>query len=185
MSRIGNQPIEVPAGVTVLITDTAVMVKGQKGELPVILPPEITISQEENTLIVKRKGDAGAIHGLVRVTLANAVAGVSTGWSKTLELVGVGYRAVMAGASLQLSVGYSHTVTIVPPAGVTFTIAEGKVVVSGVDRHLVGQIAADIRAVRKPEPYKGKGIRYQGEHIRKKAGKAAKAVGGPPAGGAK
>ncbi len=180
MSRIGNQSIEIPSGVTVSITDGGVCVKGPKGELSVVLPPAISIVLEGNAVIVKRQGDAGAIHGLVRATIANAVTGVSTGWSKTLELVGVGYRAAVTGNNLQLNVGYSHPVNITPPPGITFTIVEGKVVVSGVDRHLVGQIGANVRAVKPPEPYKGKGIKYSGEYIRKKAGKSAKAVGGAP-----
>lgn len=183
MSRIGNQPIEVPSGVTVSITEEAILVKGTKGELSVVLPREISISQEGNALMVKRQGDAGALHGLVRATVANAVAGVSTGWSKTLELVGVGYRAALTGSNLTLSVGFSHPVTIIPPSGIVFTIVDGKIVVSGNDRHLVGQIAANVRGVKPPEPYKGKGIKYSGEYIRKKAGKAAKAIGGAPGAG--
>ncbi|MBI3576626.1 50S ribosomal protein L6 [Candidatus Gottesmanbacteria bacterium] len=190
MSRIGNQPIEVPAGVTVSIAGATVVVKGPKGEQAVMMPSQITVSEDGNVLTVKRKrdGDVSALHGLARAILANAIVGVTAGWSKTLELVGVGYRATLTGVDLQLTVGYSHPVTITPPAGIVFTVAEGKVVVSGVDRHLVGQIAANIRAVKPPEPYKGKGIKYNGEYIRKKAGKAAKAIGGAPGaagGGAK
>lgn len=161
------------------------MVKGRKGELTVLLPPAIKAVQEGDTLIVKKQSKGNdALHGLARATLANAVAGVTTGWTKTLELVGVGYRAALSGNDLQLTVGYSHPVVIVAHEGITFAVVEGKVVVSGVNRHLVGQVAANVRAVKPPEPYKGKGIRYLGEHIRKKAGKAAKAVGGS-VGGAK
>lgn len=186
MSRIGNQPIEIPSGVTVSITDEGVCVKGPKGEQTVHLPSQIVVSQEGGVLTVKPhgNGDLGALHGLARATLANALIGVATGWSKTLELVGVGYRAAVTGNNLQLNVGYSHPVNITPPAGITLAVVEGKVVVFGVDRHLVGQIAANVRAVKPLEPYKGKGIKYSGEYIRKKAGKSAKAVGGsPPAGG--
>ncbi len=180
MSRIGNQSIEIPSGVSVSVTERAIVIKGPKGELSMVPPPAITVSQEGNTVTVKREGDAGALHGLVRATLANAIVGVSSGWSKTLELVGVGYRAALTGSDLTLTVGFSHPVVISPPAGIVFTIVEGKVVVTGVDRHSVGQIAANVRAVKPPEPYKGKGIKYSGEYIRKKAGKSAKAVGGAP-----
>lgn len=175
--------MEIPSGTTVTVAGASVAVAGPKGEQTVVLPPQITITQQGHELKVKQKveGDFGALHGLARATLANALFGVSSGWNKTLELVGVGFRAALTDGKLQLSVGYSHPVTITPPAGITFTVAEGKVTVSGVDRHLVGQIAANVRAVKPPEPYKGKGIRYSGEHIRKKAGKAAKAVGGPTA----
>lgn len=186
MSRIGNQPIELPAGVSVTTTDNLVTVKGPKGDTSVPLPPGIQLTRDaaKVTLSTNDNENLGALHGLTKAIVANAVTGVSTGWSKTLELVGVGFRANVAGNNLELTVGYSHPVIVAPPPGITFAIVEGKIIVQGVDRHLVGQTAADIRAVKKPEPYKGKGIRYQGEHIRKKAGKAAKAVGGAGAGGA-
>lgn len=177
MSRIGNQPIEIPSGVTVSIAQGRVVVKGPKGEHSVHLPPKITVSQEGSVLSVKREGDLVALHGLARASVANAITGVTRGWSKTLELVGVGYRAALVGDNLQLAVGFSHPVIIAPGPGITFAIVDNKVVVWGVDKHLVGQVAASIRAVKPPEPYKGKGIRYSGEYIRKKAGKAAKAVG--------
>jgi large subunit ribosomal protein L6 len=148
------------------------MVKGPKGDLSVPLPDGIGLKQEGGNIILgAQDGSSAALHGLARATIANAVSGVSIGWSKSLELVGVGFRANLVGANLQLSVGFSHPVVITPPPGITFAVVEGKIVVSGVDRHLVGQTAANIRAVKKPEPYKGKGIRYEGEQVRRKAGK--------------
>lgn len=181
MSRIGNMPITIPQNVTVTVSGSAVSVKGPKGEATYELPHGITLSQEAGVITVastRRDRPGKALHGFVRAHLANEITGVHQGFTKVLELVGVGYRAAVQGTSLVLNVGFSHPVTITPPPGVTFTIQEGKVVVSGMNKQVVGQVAANVRAVKKPEPYKGKGIRYQGEHIRKKAGKAAKAVGG-------
>lgn len=181
MSRIGNTPITIDSVVTVHLTDQNVTVKGPKGELMCTIPYGFAVVQSEGQLVVEKKTTAkksAAMHGFLRAHIANLVTGVSKGWSKTLELSGVGYRATMQGTSLVLSVGFSHQVTMTPPQGVTFAIVEGKIVVSGIDKQLVGQTAANIRAVKKPEPYKGKGIKYLGERIRKKAGKAAKAVGG-------
>jgi large subunit ribosomal protein L6 len=181
MSRIGKAPIEVPKDVTVTIAGNTVHTKGVKGELSNTIPSGITVKQENGHLLVENHGSGKpyrALHGCVRALIANNVTGVAKGWEKTLELSGVGYRAVMEGATVVLTVGLSHSVKIDPPPGIAFTIKEGKVVVSGIDKQLVGQIAANIREVKKPEPYKGKGIKYVGEYIRKKAGKAAKAVGG-------
>ncbi|OGG05005.1 50S ribosomal protein L6 [Candidatus Gottesmanbacteria bacterium RBG_16_52_11] len=179
MSRIGNTPISVPSGVELAVRGDSVAVKGAKGNLEFAVPPGITVTVSGSTVKVQHKTPAqgSALHGLVRAQIANMVKGVSEGWTKTLELVGVGYRATLNGTTLVLNVGFSHPVNIEPPAGITFTIKEGKIVVSGTDKQAVGEIAAKIREVKKPEPYKGKGIRYAGEYIRKKAGKA-KAVGG-------
>ena len=179
MSRIGNAPIHISHDITVTVDGYGVVVKGPKGELTTQIPAGIIVEKINDDIQVGRKSeDARAIHGYVRAKLFGDIIGVTKGWSKTLELSGVGYRANLSGASLVLTVGFSHPVTIVPPAGITFSVVEGKVVISGIDKHLVGQVAANIRGVKKPEPYKGKGISYSGEHIRKKAGKAAKAVGG-------
>ena len=180
MSRIGNARIQLPQGVTLLQKEGVIVVRGPKGEVTVALVPGIVAKQEQDMVIVTSKTSeqkAKAGHGLVRALVANAVLGVTKGWTKTLELSGVGYRVAMTGTSITLSVGFSHPVVIVPPQGITFQIVEGKIVVSGIDRQMVGEIAAKIRRVKEPEPYKGKGIKYVGEVIRKKAGKAAKAVG--------
>ncbi len=186
MSRIGNAIIIVPKEATVTISGGSVVVKGPKGELSMNVPAGITLTDKDGTITVTRKGDNKAmrsLHGYVRAELMNSVTGVTKGWTRTLELSGVGYRAAVTGTDLTLNLGFSHPVVVKPPAGITFAAAEGKIVVSGTDKQMVGQTAAKIREIKKPEPYKGKGIKYQGEHIRKKAGKAAKAVGGPPAGG--
>lgn len=181
MSRIGKLPISLPAGVEVKKEDRRVTVTGPKGSLTLQLLPEVEVEVQDSNLVVKRKSDekkAKAIHGLTRSLLNNMVIGVSSGWSKQLELVGVGYRASGGGDTLTLQVGYSHPVVIKAPAGIQFSVAENtKITVSGIDKELVGQVAASIRAVRPPEPYKGKGIRYLGEHIRLKPGKAGKAGG--------
>ena len=182
MSRIGRMPIEVPRGVQVEIEDSRIKVRGPKGELARLFHPDMTISLEEGQIIVRRPTDNRkhrSLHGLTRALLANMVQGVSEGFRKELEIVGVGYRAEIQGEKLVLNVGYSHSVEIVPPEGITITVARGakRIAVEGVDKELVGQIAAQIRAVRKPEPYKGKGIRYVGEQVRRKAGKAGR-VGG-------
>ncbi len=183
MSRIGNAPLHVPQGASVTVQGDSVLAKGPKGEVNTHIPADLSVKLNGNTVEVARKKEdrkVRALHGFLRAELANALQGVTAGWTKTLELSGVGYRATMAGANVVLTVGFSHPVTIVPPNGISFAITEGKVTVSGVNKQLVGQVAASIRAVKKPEPYKGKGIKYQGEHIRKKAGKAAKAIGGAP-----
>lgn len=182
MSRIGNNPIIVPQGVEVSMTDDMVAVKGPKGNLQMPLHKSIKVDQVECQLIVKRKRgnqEGRSMHGLMRTLVNNMVVGVTTGWTKNLEMVGVGYRAQGGGNSMTLNVGYSHPVKIEAPEGITFTVAENtKLTVTGIDKALVGQVAANIRKVKPPEVYKGKGIRYAGEYIKKKAGKAGKAAGG-------
>lgn len=175
-------PVEVPAGVQVEVEDSRVTVRGPKGELTRLFHPDMNISLQEGQIVVRRPTDDRehrSLHGLTRALLANMVQGVSEGFRKELEIVGVGYRAEMQGEKLVLNVGYSHSVEVVPPEGITITVARGakRIAVEGVDKELVGRIAAQIRAVRKPEPYKGKGIRYVGEQVRRKAGKAGK-IGG-------
>jgi large subunit ribosomal protein L6 len=182
MSRIGRSPITVPAGVTVSIEGVDVRVKGPKGELSRRLHADMKLEREGGLLLVKRPSDSDthrALHGLTRALVANMVVGVSEGFEKVLEIEGTGYRAEQDGAALVLEVGYSHPVRVQPPKGVAFEVAErGKrVFVRGIDREQVGQAAVEIRKVRPPEPYKGKGIRYAGEIVRRKAGKAGK-VGG-------
>ena len=182
MSRIGNQPVKLPQGVTMKRTPGAVVVTGPKGELSLHVPSGISVSQKGEDLVVSRSGDHRFVrgaHGALRAHLENAVVGVTRGWTKTLEMHGVGFRASVAGSDLELSVGFSHPVTVKPPPGITLAAGEGKIIVSGIDRQMVGAIAATIREIKPPEPYKGKGIRYTGERIRKKAGKA-KAVGTAP-----
>ena len=187
MSRIGNAIIIVPKEATVTITGSSVVVKGPKGELRYAVPNGLSVHNEGAVVEVKIAGGGDkarqALHGYLRAVLANGVVGVTKGWTKTLELSGVGYRAALSGTSVVLTVGFSHPVTVAPPAGISFSVTEGKIIVAGIDKQAVGQTAASIREIKKPEPYKGKGIKYEGEYIRKKAGKA-KAVGGAP-GGAK
>ena len=180
MSRIGKTPIKIPNDVTLTSHNLLVTVKGPKGELTLALPKEIRLDIEPRLVTLKydsAKPAGNALFGLTRAQLSNNITGVTQGWSKKLELVGVGFRAIVEDGNLVLSIGFSHQVKVVPPTGVIFFLAEGKIVVSGVDKQLVGETTAKIRALKPPEPYKGKGIRYQGEHVRKKAGKAAKAVG--------
>ncbi len=176
MSRIGRKPIEIPAQVEVSIDNNKVKVKGPKGQLEQEFVKGIVVRQEDNHLVCERPNDhfkMRAYHGLVRSLLSNMVQGVTNGFSKQLVLVGVGYRASMKGDNLVLNVGYSNPVEMVPPAGVTVTVANPtEITVEGIDKQVVGQFAADIRAVRKPEPYKGKGIRYKGEIVRQKVGKS-------------
>ena len=179
MSRIGKLPVSVPAGVEVSINGNEVTVKGPKGELTRSFYSALTIEQaEDNSIVVSRPDDereSRAQHGLTRTLINNMVIGVSEGYSKTLELVGVGYRAAVKGDKLEMNLGFSHPVIVEKPEGITFECPDqAKIVVSGIDKQQVGQVAADIRKWRKPEPYKGKGIRYQGEHIRRKEGKTAK-----------
>lgn len=178
MSRIGKAPIEIPAGVEVTVEGNLVRVKGPKGELSREINPAMSITIENGALRVSRPSDERehkALHGLTRTLIANMVEGVTNGYTRALELVGTGYRAAKTGNKLTLSVGYSHPVVFDPPAGIEFQVpAPNQVVVSGIDKELVGQVAADIRAVRPPEPYLGKGIKYAGEHIRRKEGKAGK-----------
>jgi large subunit ribosomal protein L6 len=177
MSRIGRQPIPVPSGVSIAIDPGRVMVNGPLGELTQQVPVRITIERQEDTLVVTRPTDRGedrALHGLTRTLVANMVEGVTKGFEKRLEIQGVGYRATMKGTALELAVGYSHPVTIDPPLGISFEVpVPTQIVVKGVDKQQVGEIAAKIRKVRPPEPYKGKGIRYDGEFVRRKVGKSA------------
>ena len=178
MSRIGNKPIEVPADVTVTINGNHVTVKGPKGELSRDFNKDLTITLEDNTLTVTRPSDSKehrTIHGTTRSLLANMVEGVSKGFEKKLELIGVGYRAQKQGNKLVLNVGYSHPVEFVPEQGLEIEVPENtKIIVKGFDKEKVGALAANIRAVRPPEPYKGKGIRYEGEYVRRKEGKTGK-----------
>ena len=176
MSRIGRMPIEIPAGVTVTYDNYPMHVKGPKGELSRDLHPDMNITVEGNTITVTRPSDDKnhrSLHGLTRALVANMVTGVSEGFTKTLEINGVGYRAAKQGNKLVLTLGFSHPVEMEAPAGITIEVpAPNKIVVSGADKEVVGAVAADIRKWRKPEPYKGKGIRYEGEVVRRKAGKA-------------
>ncbi len=181
MSRIGRMPVVIPDGVQVTIKGSFVHVKGPKGELQRAFSPLISIAMEDGQIIVTRKSDAPAeraLHGTTRAVIANMVQGVHTGFEKTLEIRGVGYRAELNGKNLVLNVGYSHPVEIVPPEGITFEAdpKARKVKVMGIDKEKVGQVASEIRAVRPPEPYHGKGIRYEGEYVRHKAGKAGKGL---------
>lgn len=179
MSRIGRMPVVVPASVKVDIQGTHITVKGPLGEMDRIFSPSIGVSMENGEVIVQRSSDIPthrALHGTTRALLANMVTGVSTGFVKVLEIDGVGYRAEMSGANLVLYVGYSHPVTFEPPAGISFEVdtKTRQVKIKGFDKEQIGQVAADIRKIRPPEPYKGKGIRYAGEKIRRKAGKSGK-----------
>jgi large subunit ribosomal protein L6 len=177
MSRIGKRPIEVPAGVTVSVDPGRVAVTGPLGSLQQAVPQRMQISQEEGVVTVSRpteRGEDRALHGLTRTIIANMVEGVTKGFEKKLEIQGVGYRAALKGTDLELSVGYSHPVTVKPRIGITFEVpAPTQIVVKGTDKQVVGQTAAEIRKVRPPEPYKGKGIRYEGEYVRRKVGKRA------------
>ena len=179
MSRIGKSPISVPSGVDVTIADRHITVKGPKGTLERDLPGVITVRKDEDQLIVERPDDERenrAQHGLTRSLVNNMVLGVTNGFVKELEIVGVGYRATAKGpGAMELALGFSHPVNITAPEGVTFEVpAPNRIVVTGIDKEAVGQVAADIRAWRKPEPYKGKGVRYAGEYVQRKAGKAGK-----------
>ena len=177
MSRIGKQPIELPSGVNVAIGPGRVQVNGPLGELSQSVPARMQISQEDGSLVVKRpteRGDDRALHGLTRSLLANMVEGVTKGFEKRLELQGVGYRAALRGTDLELNVGYSHPVVIKPPQGINFEVPDAtSILVKGIDKQQVGEMAAQVRKVRPPEPYKGKGIRYEGEYVRRKVGKRA------------
>ena len=178
MSRIGRLPIPVPSGVDVAVDGQAVSVKGPKGTLSLTVAEPITVVQEDSVIKVTRPTDEGkvrALHGLSRTLIANMVTGVTEGYSKTLEIVGVGYRVQAKGKNLEFSLGFSHPVVVEPPEGITFRVeAPTRFVVEGIDKQLVGEIAARIRKLRKPDPYKAKGVRYQGEVIRRKVGKAGK-----------
>jgi large subunit ribosomal protein L6 len=177
MSRIGKQPIPVPAGVTVAIEADRIRVNGPKGELSERIPRAITVEQVDDQLLVKRPTDRGehrALHGLTRSLVANMVEGVTRGYEKVLEIQGVGYRAQSRGSDLELALGYSHPVPVKAPAGIELEVpSPTRIVVRGISKQLVGEVAANIRKQRPPEPYKGKGIRYEGEHVRRKVGKRA------------
>jgi large subunit ribosomal protein L6 len=177
MSRIGRQPINVPAGVLVSVDPGRVTVSGPKGELRSVVPQRMKIEQEDGVITVSRpteRGEDRALHGLTRSLVANMVEGVTNGFEKRLEIQGVGYRAALSGTNLELQVGYSHPVRITPRQGIEFEVpAPNQVIVRGIDKQMVGQTAAEIRKVRPPEPYKGKGIRYEGEYVRRKVGKRA------------
>ena len=179
MSRVGRLPVEVPSGVEVKIDGSHVKVKGPKGEMEFSFSPDISIEEKEGLVTISRPSDERemrSLHGTTRALIQNMVTGVTDGFQKELQLVGVGYRANMQGKNLVLNVGYSHQVEIEPPVGITFEVGERnqQIFISGIDKQQVGQVAADIRKVRPPEPYKGKGIRYKDEYIRRKAGKAGK-----------
>lgn len=178
MSRVGKQPVGLPDGVDVKVDGTAVKVKGSKGELARTFHERIGFEIEDGVVTVTRPDDSResrALHGLSRALLHNMVVGVSDGFRKELEIHGVGYRVALKGSNIELQVGFSHTVEVEAPDGITFEVPDQtKIVVTGIDKEQVGQVAADIRKVRPPEPYKGKGIRYAGEHVRRKAGKAGK-----------
>jgi large subunit ribosomal protein L6 len=177
MSRIGKSPIEIPPGVSVSVSPGRVMVNGPLGELSQQVPGRMMVEQEDGRIVVKRpteRGEDRALHGLTRTLVANMVEGVTKGFEKRLEIQGVGYRATLRGEALELAVGYSHPVVIEPRPGISFEVpAPTQIVVKGIDKQQVGQTAAEIRKVRPPEPYKGKGIRYAGEYVRRKVGKRA------------
>ena len=178
MSRIGRLPIDIPSNVTVTIEGSEVAVKGPKGELLLSVASPIEVKVEENQILVTRPDDERAsrsLHGLTRTLISNNIIGVTEGYSKGLEVVGTGYRVAQKGSSIEFALGFSHPVLVDPPAGITFTVeGNNKVTVSGIDKQAVGETAANIRKIRKPEPYKGKGVRYAGEVVRRKAGKAGK-----------
>jgi large subunit ribosomal protein L6 len=178
MSRIGRMPVSVPSGVTVTIDGREVTVTGPKGTLQHAVAAPIDVSQSDGVLTVTRPNDEGhvrALHGLSRTLIANMITGVTEGYRKTLEIVGVGYRVQARGQDLEFSLGFSHPVTVAPPDGISFRIeAPTRFVVEGIDKQQVGETAANIRKLRKPDPYKGKGVRYQGEQVRRKVGKAGK-----------
>jgi large subunit ribosomal protein L6 len=181
MSRIGRLPIAVPSGVDVTIDGRNVTVKGPKGTLSRSLHPDITVSRQDATLVVTRPTEQKThkqLHGLTRTLVNNMVVGVTDGYRKGIEITGVGYRAALSGRKLTLNLGYSHPIEIEPPDGITFEVeTPTRLAVVGIDKELVGEIAAKVRSTRKPEPYKGKGVRYAGEYVRRKAGKAGK-IGG-------
>jgi large subunit ribosomal protein L6 len=178
MSRIGKQPIKIPSGVDVAVDGSRVSVKGPRGALEQRFHPDLRITLDDGTVRVERPSEERlhrSLHGLTRSLIANMVEGVTNGFEKRLEIIGVGYRAALKGRDLEISAGYSHTVPYKAPEGIEFEVpAPTRVVIRGIDKQLVGEVAAEIRKIRKPEPYKGKGIRYEGEEVKKKAGKAAK-----------
>ena len=178
MSRIGRLPIPIPAGVDITIDGSDIKVKGPKGELALTVASPIAIAIEDGQVLVTRPDDereSRSLHGLTRTLIANNIVGVTTGYTKSLEIVGTGYRVVAKGSNLEFALGFSHPVTVVPPAGISFTVdGNTKLTVAGIDKQAVGEVAANLRKLRKPDPYKGKGVRYAGEQIRRKVGKAGK-----------
>ncbi|WP_022883268.1 50S ribosomal protein L6 [Glaciibacter superstes] len=178
MSRIGRLPIEIPAGVTVTADGQLITVKGPKGELSLTVANPIEVKVEDAQVLVTRPDDereSRSLHGLTRTLIANQIIGVTQGYSKGLEIVGTGYRVAQKGSSIEFALGFSHPVQVDPPAGISLTVeGTNKLTVSGIDKQAVGEVAANIRKIRKPEPYKGKGVRYAGEIVRRKAGKAGK-----------
>jgi len=189
MSRIGKRPIKIPKGVTVELKNGEIVVLGPKGSLPVKFRPEIEVLVENNQILVRRKGEnklARSLHGLTRTLIANVLEGVTNGFSKTLEVVGTGYRASLEGENLVLAIGFSHLVKVPPPPGIKFEVeGNNKIKISGIDKALVGRVTAQIRKIRPPDPYKGKGIRYEGEEIKLKPGKAGKTGAAGVVGGGK
>jgi large subunit ribosomal protein L6 len=178
MSRIGRLPIDIPANVNVTIDGSAVTVKGPKGELALTVASPIEVKLEEGQLLVTRPDDernSRSLHGLTRTLIANQIIGVTDGYTKGLDIVGTGYRVAVDGSGITFALGYSHPITVQPPAGITFAVeGNNRVIVSGIDKQAVGEVAANLRKLRKPEPYKGKGVRYTGEIVRRKAGKSGK-----------
>ena len=178
MSRIGRLPIDVPANVNVTIDGSAVTVKGPKGELALTVASPIEVQLTDGQLLVSRPDDersSRSLHGLTRTLIANQIIGVTDGYTKGLDIVGTGYRVAVDGSGITFALGYSHPITVQPPAGITFTVeGNNRVIVSGIDKQAVGEVAANLRKLRKPEPYKGKGVRYTGEIVRRKAGKSGK-----------
>ena len=178
MSRIGRLPIPIPSGVEVKIDGSAVAVKGPKGELALTVANPIAVSIEDGQVLVSRPDDereSRSLHGLTRTLIANQITGVTEGYTKSLEVVGTGYRVQSRGSSVEFALGFSHSITVEPPTGISFAVeGNNKLTVSGIDKQAVGEVAANIRKLRKPEPYKGKGVRYAGEVVRRKAGKSGK-----------
>jgi large subunit ribosomal protein L6 len=178
MSRIGRLPIPVPAGVEVKIDGNNVAVKGPKGQLSLVVSSPIKVALEDNSVLVTRPDDerlSRSLHGLTRTLISNQIIGVTTGYSKSLDIVGTGYRVTAKGSDIEFALGYSHPILVKAPAGISFTVeGNNKVTVSGIDKQAVGEVAANLRKLRKPEPYKGKGVRYTGENVRRKAGKSGK-----------
>jgi large subunit ribosomal protein L6 len=178
MSRIGRLPIDIPDGVDVTVDGSSVTVKGPKGQLGLTVAQPITVALEDGRVVVTRPDDereSRSLHGLTRTLIANNILGVTQGYTKGLEVVGTGYRVQARGANIEFALGFSHPVVVEPPAGISFTVeGNNRLTVSGIDKQAVGEVAANIRKIRKPEPYKGKGVRYAGEVVRRKAGKAGK-----------
>jgi len=178
MSRIGRLPIDIPAGVDIKVDGSAVTVTGPKGELSLAVASPIEVKLEDGQILVTRPNDernSRSLHGLTRTLISNQIVGVTQGYSKGLEIVGTGYRVAQKGSSLEFALGFSHSITVDPPAGISFTVdGNTKLTVHGIDKQAVGEVAANIRKLRKPEPYKGKGVRYAGEVVRRKAGKSGK-----------